>query len=223
MAANDKNRGRTLVVGLAVALIGASALTATLLSAQKGRATGPTAAAGAEADPAVAELRDEVRGLKRQLAQVAGAQAVVTAPVLEAREPAAPAKKLTEEETRQKEREHSLHIATYSTAYFEREGRDSVWSVQREKEIQESLGDLGQKLAGFSLGKADCRTTICRTVVNHTETADTQAFGRLISETEPFRKMGAFFHYEADKVILFSPREGHAYPPDPTLAQREND
>jgi hypothetical protein len=211
---------RTVAWAMVVVLAGAGGFFAKSLF-EKRKATKGAEASSAETvttgdNGAVNELRGEISDLRRQMGQVAGTTLQPGTPAAAAEEAnKAPA---TEEEIHAAERVHSLHIASYATTYFNSERQDPVWGVEREHEIQQAME--GFTLPGFTLSKAECRTTICRVVISRSADGVTQNLGPAIGELPPFKKMGAFFHYADDKVVLFSPREGHAFPRDPTLAQQ---
>ena len=210
-----KNRSAvftSIVVALAV---GAGFFGKSLLDRRHPVAEAAPGASPASDDQGVAQLRDEVQSLRRQVGAVAGN---ALRPEQPAAQPAEPSKPRTEAEIREAEYTHSQHIATYSNAYFEREHQDPAWAAEREHEITASLETL--EVPGFGLQKTECRTTICRTILTRAPGAATQPLGPAVGNLEPFRKMGTFFHYEDDKVVMYSPREGHGYPSDPSLAQQ---
>jgi hypothetical protein len=170
--------------------------------------------------PEVEQLRAEVRSLRGQVGALAlNAGAAAPAAAAPSTAPSAqappPKERLTEEQIQQRELAHSRRVASYADAYLEREAQDPAWGGARENELRTEL--KGLSVPGFSLRTADCRATICRVVIDRKPEGITQELGPAVSELPAFRKMGAFYHYEADKVVVYSPREGHPFPNDPDL------
>jgi hypothetical protein len=180
---------------------------------------GPRTTAVAADNQELEQLRVEVHALRGQVGALAlnagvSASAARQAPA----EPAtAPAKeqRLTEEQIQEREAAHSGRVASYADAYLEREAQDPAWGAAREREIRDEF--KGVSVPGFALRAADCRATICRLVIDRRPEGVTQELGPAVSELPAFRKMGAFFHYEDDKVTVYAPREGHPFPNDPAL------
>lgn len=128
------------------------------------------------------------------------------------------AEPLTDEELRKRDYAASKHIAEYVENALRLEPTDPNWGPARGRELQEAF--KGFALAGFKFDDAECKSTLCRVTIKRAENAITQELGGEVIKLEPFKKMGAYFHYEDDHVVLYSPREGHPFPKDPTLASR---
>jgi hypothetical protein len=208
---------------VAVLVLGAGALGWRPALARK---PGPAAAPATE----TAEGSDELAALRRQLhalqdeqsrtrfkvdsALKAGAAAKEQAPGGEKAE----AEPATPEELRRRDYERSKHVVEYVQKLMDDESPDVAWAPARVEEIKASFKDF--KLPGFALRDAECRATLCRTTIERGPDAITQELGTAVMQLEPLKKMGAFFHYEDDRVVMYSPREGHDFPKDPALATR---
>lgn len=180
---------------------------------------------GSAAAPPEAANGDELAALKRQVQALQDEQSrtrykvdvALNAPAKEqaAKDDAEP---VTPEELKKRDYERSKHVADYVQRAMDDESTDLAWAPSRVQEIRESFKDF--KLTGFTLRDADCRSTLCRVTVERGADAVTQELGGAIVQLEPFKKMGVFFHYEDDRVVMYSPREGHDFPKDPALARR---
>jgi hypothetical protein len=171
---------------------------------------------------------DELAALRRQVQALQDAQSrtryqVETA--LGSKEAAAqdPAKKedpepATPEELRKRDYDRSKHVADYVQRILDDESTDLTWAPTRIQEIKDSFKEM--KLPGFAFKDAECRSTLCRVTVSRAPEGITQELGTAMMQLEPFKRMGAFFHYEDDHVVMYSPREGHDFPKDPALARR---
>jgi hypothetical protein len=218
MSASNPSSRRWYVLGI----VGGIVLGAAVAWAARGHGARQVAHEPAETQE-VDQLRTEVQALRGQVGALAlNAGAAAPAAVQPTTEPAAevpnsrkPKERLTEDQIQQRELAHSRRVASYADAYLEREAQDPAWGGARETEIRTEL--KGLSVPGFSLRAADCRATICRVVIDRRPEGITQELGPALSELPAFRKMGAFYHYEEDKVVVYSPREGHPFPNDPEL------
>lgn len=208
---------------LAVLVVGAGALGWRLALARK---PAPSSAPVAEA-----EGSDELAALRRQVHALQDEQSrtrlkvdsALNAGAAAAKEQApggekAEAEPATPEELRKRDYDRSKHVVEYVQRIMDDESPDLTWAPSRVEEIKASFKDF--KLTGFTLRDAECRATLCRTTIERGPDAITQELGTAVMQLEPLKKMGAFFHYEDDRVVMYSPREGHDFPKDPALATR---
>jgi hypothetical protein len=185
-------------------------------------ATRATAADDSGQADELAALRRQVNALQDEQSRTRYRVDTALSSKEAAQEPAAAAKEdepaPTAEELRQRDYARSKHVADYVQRVMDDESTDLSWAPTRLQEIRESFKEF--KLDGFAFKDADCRSTLCRVTIARAPEGITQLLGTEMMKLEPFRRMGAFFHYEDDRVVMYSPREGHDFPKDPALANR---
>jgi hypothetical protein len=208
-------------------LVGVLVVTAGGLGWRLARAR-PTPTKAAAADDS--QTSDELAALRRQVHALQDEQSrtrykvdtALSAKETAAQDPAAAKKDepapSTPEDLQKRDYERSKHVADYVQRILDDESTDLAWAPTRMQEIRDSFKDF--TLAGFAFKDADCRSTLCRVTISRAPEGITQELGTAMMQREPFKRMGAFFHYEDDRVVMYSPREGHDFPKDPALARR---
>lgn len=206
---------------VAILVVGAGALGWRMALARK-PAQRPPAAKAAEGDDELAQLRRQVRALQDDQSRTRLKVDSVVQRTAAGKEPAVEAQAepepTTPEELRKRDYDRSKHVVEYVQRIMDDESPDLTWAPARVEEIKASFKDL--KLTGFALRDAECRATLCRMTLDRGPDAITQELGTAVMQLEPLKKMGAFFHYEDDRVVMYSPREGHDFPKDPAPAKR---
>jgi hypothetical protein len=153
----------------------------------------------------IAALRADMARLEHQ---TAGATRRVEVPALPEREQAAKARngaprpQLTGKE-----------LADSYTAYLQAERVDTSWSSHQESAIAAAF--RGDWLKGSTLGRVDCRTSLCRMEVDHDSGEAEERFAQAVPMTPPFDQGGFSQRVTDDRgthTIAFILREGHELP-----------
>lgn len=168
----------------------------------------PNRASVTPASAEVGDVRNSVRSLSRELEEIRAAQADApdpAEPVAESDEPESVERSVSDQRAIEQE-DGSRMIAAFDSAFAD-EKRDSGWAAGKEGEFGTlfASGELG----AASLVEAECRSQICRVVVD-TGKGDREAILDEIMHASAFSTSGFYGPDpdDASRLRLFVSREG---------------
>ena len=208
-----------------VVLIGALPLLLLGTAAVVWRASRAGAAGTGDGRPpggdAVASLTDEVRSLRRDLAQVKAQAAHAAAREQDAQKPAAdpgtgeapPARKpLTTEERKARTRLALQQWYTTIDSHFASEGSDPSWSAEA---VSGSQALMAKHTENGSLKSAQCNRSMCKVVVTHADGDAQRMFASEMAD-EPLLDTEVVYKYDTDvtppATTMWIARKGHPLP-----------